>query len=212
MVGIADHYLSFASDWVQSELQRAKRKLKPIFPLLLEGNEPWLSMESTQYYDVRGGVFPDDKFYSAIKRVVSSGTAIQVTDKLPKAVVAVSSEKPRFRMKTEVLIAIIGGLATVIAACAAMVGPLMGWMNREPALAEASSPSTVVTPLTPQQRLATSTTFLPSPVSTSTILPTQLPTTTILPTQVPPTVIPTTQAPAAAVPPTLEPAVGWNYF
>ena len=31
---------SFASDWVQSELQRAKRKLKPIFPLLLEGDEP----------------------------------------------------------------------------------------------------------------------------------------------------------------------------
>jgi len=31
---------SFASDWVQSELQRAKRKQKPIFPILLEGDEP----------------------------------------------------------------------------------------------------------------------------------------------------------------------------
>ena len=40
---------SYASEWVQNELQRAKRKLKPIFPLLLEGDEPWLSVESTQY-------------------------------------------------------------------------------------------------------------------------------------------------------------------
>lgn len=189
---------SFASDWVQSELQRAKRKLKPIFPLLLEGHEPWLSVESTQYYDVRGGVYPDMKFYSAIKRVVSTSGNSQTLNRLPKAAVAVSPAKPRFGMKTEVIVAIIGGLATVIAACAAMVVPLTGLMNREPALAEASLPSTVVPQLTPQQPLATSTTFLPSPMSTSTILPTQLPTTTIPPTQVPPT----------AIPPTLEPAVG----
>ena len=62
---------SFASEWVQSELQRAKRKLKPIFPLLLEGDEPWLSVESTQFYDVRGEKLPDEKFYSAIRRTVS---------------------------------------------------------------------------------------------------------------------------------------------
>jgi hypothetical protein len=62
---------SFASEWVQSELQRAKRKLKPIFPLLLDGDEPWLSIESTQFYDVRGGIFPDTRFYSAIKHFVS---------------------------------------------------------------------------------------------------------------------------------------------
>jgi hypothetical protein len=64
---------AFASEWVQSELQRAKRKLKPIFPLLLEGDEPWLSVESTQYYDVRNQGLPDNKFYSALKRVVSVG-------------------------------------------------------------------------------------------------------------------------------------------
>ncbi len=76
---------SFASDWVQSELQRAKRKLKPIFPLLLEGDEPWLSVESTQYYDVRGDQFPDERFYSAIKRVVSTSQNVQTLNKLPKA-------------------------------------------------------------------------------------------------------------------------------
>ena len=63
---------SFASDWVQSELQRAKRNLKPIFPLLLEGDEPWLSVESTQYYDVRNRELPDDEFYSDLKQVVSA--------------------------------------------------------------------------------------------------------------------------------------------
>lgn len=62
---------SFASEWVQSELQRAKRKQKPILPLLLEGDEPWLSLESTQCYDVCGGKFPDVRFYSALKRAIS---------------------------------------------------------------------------------------------------------------------------------------------
>ena len=62
---------SYDSEWVQNELQRAKRKLKPIFPLLLEGDEPWLSVESTQYYDVRGKLLPDDKFHSDLKRVTS---------------------------------------------------------------------------------------------------------------------------------------------
>src|SRR5215212_11978363 len=62
---------SYASEWVQSELQRAKRKLKPVFPLLLEGDEPWLSVESTQYYDVRGKLLPDDRFHSDLKQVTS---------------------------------------------------------------------------------------------------------------------------------------------
>src|SRR5688572_24898854 len=92
---------SFESEWVQSELQRAKRKLKPIFPLLLEGDEPWLSVESTQFYDVREEQFPDARFYSAIKSVVSSNKAIPVTDKLPKAAVNVRPAKPRSGMKTE---------------------------------------------------------------------------------------------------------------
>ena len=74
---------AFASEWVQSELQRAKRKLKPIFPLLLEGDEPWLSVESTQYYDVRDASFPDARFYSALERVVG-GTALRL-DPLPTA-------------------------------------------------------------------------------------------------------------------------------
>lgn len=62
---------SYASEWVQSELQRAKRKLKPIFPLLLDGDEPWLSVESTQYYDVRASPDLDPEFYSDLKKVLA---------------------------------------------------------------------------------------------------------------------------------------------
>lgn len=64
---------SFESDWVQNELLRAKRKSKPVFPLLLEGDEPWLSVESTQFYDVRGGKLPDDRFFRSLKYVVTTG-------------------------------------------------------------------------------------------------------------------------------------------
>jgi hypothetical protein len=197
---------SFASDWVQSELQRAKRKLKPIFPLLLEGNEPWLSVESTQYYDVRGEKFPDARFYSAIKRAVSSGTEIPVLDKLPKAAVKVSSEKPRLWPKTEVLVAIIGGVATVIAACAAMVGPVMSWVNHEPSLISPPIQPSVDVQVTESQTLATSTIFVPSPTSTSTIPPTWTnvpPTTTatFIPTPTnTPTFIPTNTPTVTATP------------
>jgi formylglycine-generating enzyme required for sulfatase activity len=61
---------AYASDWVQSELSRAKRKKKPIFPLLLEGQEPWLSVESTQYVDVRGGTLPPPRFYEQLAQHV----------------------------------------------------------------------------------------------------------------------------------------------
>jgi hypothetical protein len=142
---------SFASDWVQSELQRAKRKLKPIFPLLLEGDEPWLSVESTQYYDVRGGVYPDAKFYSAIKRVVSTSGNNQTLNRLPKVAPKTENKNPQLKMKMEVVVAIIGGIATVIAACAAMVAPVMNLVNREPALVEASLPSPTVPQLTSPQ-------------------------------------------------------------
>jgi len=62
---------SFESEWVQNELGRAMRQRKRIFPLLLEGDDgPWLSLESTQYADVRGGKFPEAKFYIDLEEVV----------------------------------------------------------------------------------------------------------------------------------------------
>ncbi len=106
---------SFASEWVQSELQRAKRKLKPIFPLLLEGEEPWLSVESTQFYDVREGKIPDTKFYSTIKRVMSVSTAVttlQMSKQLIKATLIGNS--PRFRFKA---MATMGTIMVILMLC-----------------------------------------------------------------------------------------------
>ena len=59
---------SKSSDWVQNELTRAKRKGKPIFPVLLEGEEPWLAVEATQYVDVRGGDLPPSHFYQVLEQ------------------------------------------------------------------------------------------------------------------------------------------------
>ncbi len=64
---------SFDSDWVQNELARAKRKRKPIFPLLLEGSEPWLAVEATQYVDVRAGDLPPADFYTRLASVMIQG-------------------------------------------------------------------------------------------------------------------------------------------
>src|SRR5215208_7998470 len=62
---------AFASEQVQRELRYARQKLKPIFPLWLEGDEPWHSGDSTQFYDVRRDKLPETQFYSALKEVVA---------------------------------------------------------------------------------------------------------------------------------------------
>jgi formylglycine-generating enzyme required for sulfatase activity len=78
---------SFGSEWVQSELSRAKRKKKPIYPLLLE-DEPWLSVESTQFIDVRGGNLPDEKFYNTLEAVASRLKKEETFHPAPAATVA----------------------------------------------------------------------------------------------------------------------------
>ena len=175
---------SFASEWVQSEVQRAKRKLKPIFPLLLEGDEPWLSLESTQYFDVRGETLPDAKFFSALQRVMTVDPRSATFNRLPKPVI--KTEPPQSNKRTGWIAALIGGVAIAVCACAATVGPLMRWASPEPSLtAPPVQPSADVQVSAPQT-LATSTIFVPSPTSTATIAPTL--------TNVPPT---------ATLPPTL---------
>jgi formylglycine-generating enzyme required for sulfatase activity len=67
---------SFESQWVQNELNRAKRLGKPIYPLLLDGDGPWLSVESTQFADVRDGSFPKEKFYTTLERVITPITGL----------------------------------------------------------------------------------------------------------------------------------------
>jgi len=161
---------AYASEWVQSELQRAKRKLKPIFPLLLEGDEPWLSVESTQYYDVRGKKFPDARFYSAIARVVSppEGQAIQLPVDVGKPIKSKSPARAP-KLRTEIVIAIIGAVATLLAA----VIPIL-WSN----LSKSSAPPPADTVTSPPPALSSNETLNPSPTSTS-------PITTLVPSTAP---------------------------
>lgn len=74
---------SYDSDWVQNELNRAKRKRIPIFPILLEGDEPWLSVEALQYVDVRSGTLPPPRFFMALGRVPGLGIVSDVTPPAP---------------------------------------------------------------------------------------------------------------------------------
>jgi len=57
------------SAWVQNELNRAQRKEKPIFPLLLKGDEPWLQIESIQFVDVRDGNLPPKRFFDLMAKI-----------------------------------------------------------------------------------------------------------------------------------------------
>ncbi|MBN1450792.1 MAG: TIR domain-containing protein [Anaerolineales bacterium] len=60
---------AYESEWVQNEVARAKRKGKPFFPLLLSG-DPWITVETTQYVDVKDGSLPPIKFYEELSNIV----------------------------------------------------------------------------------------------------------------------------------------------
>lgn len=60
---------SLESIWVQNELVHAMDLKKTIFPLLLEG-DPWLSIKTIQYADVRGTNLPPVDFITKIIGVV----------------------------------------------------------------------------------------------------------------------------------------------
>jgi hypothetical protein len=112
---------SFVSEWVQGELQRAKRKAKPVFPLLLEGDEPWLSVESIQYYDVRNRRLPDDEFFADLKHVLSgeqtSGHRFETWGPAPKPEPAKHSPSP---LRTVSISAAIAGFIAVAVVCLVM--------------------------------------------------------------------------------------------
>jgi TIR domain len=58
------------STWVLNELTRAQGNSKPIFPMLLEGNQPFFSVAATHYLDVRDGSLPQNDFYTALSKFV----------------------------------------------------------------------------------------------------------------------------------------------
>lgn len=84
---------SYESDWVQNELYRARRKQKNIFPLLLEGDEPWLSVETTQYVDVRDGKLPPEDFFDTIAKVAPRKAAATPTTKTASSQIPVKTQR-----------------------------------------------------------------------------------------------------------------------
>lgn len=116
---------SYESDWVQSELQRARRKSKPIFPMLLEGDEPWLSVESTQYYDVRGEVLPDPEFYSDLRTDMARDPIAPIPTP-PAGVARVKPAPDSSKRNKGIGIAAIGLLLiTFVGGAALLIGPLL---------------------------------------------------------------------------------------
>lgn len=61
---------SFESYMVQNEVARAYDKKRPIFPLLLDGDN-WLIVQSKQYVDVIDGSLPTDKFFERLSHVTT---------------------------------------------------------------------------------------------------------------------------------------------
>lgn len=124
---------SFESEWVQSELQRAKRKLKPIFPLLLEGDEPWLSVESTQFYDVRGARLPEPRFYAALARAMKMSK--------PSRTRAANVRLASQRLTSVGVVLIVLAAVAFLAFAVFAAGPLLRlWLNPSaPATADPAS-------------------------------------------------------------------------
>jgi len=189
---------SFDSEWVQSELQRAKRKLKPIFPLLLEGDEPWLSVESTQYYDVRDNGLPDARFYSALKRVISVSQSAQTFSRRQNPPVKTEKQKNMQIGVVGWVILALGGLGAVSLACLIIMVPLLSrFLNLVPPPAATAVVITATSFEISATETSISDTSTSGPTQTSepTWTPSPLPTATwtrIPPTftRVPPTVTP----------------------
>jgi hypothetical protein len=64
---------------VQRELLCARQQGKPIFPLWLEGAEPWFSNELAQCYDVRRDQLPEAQFYSALEPIAAVSSTAPIT-------------------------------------------------------------------------------------------------------------------------------------
>ena len=61
---------SKGSRWVKNELARAERRGKKIFPLLLQGDGPWFSIETIQFFDVRRGDLPSNEFFESLGKII----------------------------------------------------------------------------------------------------------------------------------------------
>jgi actin-related protein len=85
---------SFESDMVQNEVTRARDKKKPIFPLLLEGDN-WLIVQAKQFVDVRDESIPTEKFYRRLEEIT------QRKDKKAEREAAEKAAQEKARLEAE---------------------------------------------------------------------------------------------------------------
>jgi formylglycine-generating enzyme required for sulfatase activity len=168
---------SYESEWVQSEVARAKRKRKPFFPLLLQG-DPWLTAESSHWYNVTDNSLPDEKFYSQLakftkrkKPVEEIGSRPPAPERNSKYIPQPISEAPSPKKGIQPAYGIIGGAVAVVAL-------LMFGIN---SLGNTAAPSEM--PETVNSPVATETIFVPSqtpiPPTNTAEPPTPIPTPTL---------------------------------
>jgi hypothetical protein len=86
------------SEWVEREILLAQREGKPIFPLLLRGQENPLLI-TTQYADVTDGQLPPDGFYRRLGRVVTPPAPL--LQKTGSYVLGMDSFDESFAIETE---------------------------------------------------------------------------------------------------------------
>jgi formylglycine-generating enzyme required for sulfatase activity len=168
---------ALASEWVQSELSRAKRKNKPIFPLLLAGEETWLSVESTQYVDVRGGILPGEKFYRELAGVTPRRSGhlpplVEPAPEQPTRPAPVSLPALANPKQTLTLAGIVGGVLLLL---------VLGLWGAPKLFAPAPTATPTLT-ATREPTLTSAPTSTPAPTETPTTAPT--PTITPLPAEI----------------------------
>lgn len=208
------------SDWVQIEVTFAKKRRKPVLPLLLEG-ECWFQFVTTNYLDVRDEALPSDEFLEDLARyahkrsergsnVITEGQGISpvrsATGELPA---------PRRRAATRLPFVMALGLTAFIVVVLLLASqntprPPIATPTLDQRLIVAQSSSTpepiqpsIITDESSPPPSATLTDTLPT--ATFTEVPPTATLTDILPTAVPPTATFTEVPPTATltqVPPT----------
>src|SRR5688572_12225611 len=63
---------AYESEWVENECMLARQLKKPVFPLLLSG-ENWDLFVSIQFHDVTGGSMPKDDFLRCVGKYTAQG-------------------------------------------------------------------------------------------------------------------------------------------
>jgi hypothetical protein len=112
---------SKSSEWVEREILAAERQHKPIFPVLLAGQQ-WGRLANIQYIDMRQGMAhkqlnPD--FVDTLQKIVPQDAQAIIPPPLAEPTNAFNPTN------SQMLIAIIGAIAVILAAAVSIIPPIL---------------------------------------------------------------------------------------